>query len=92
MPEKFSFSCLLRNILFIRVALLDKRVGSAIVGRNPELRMPSMYVLQCLLEFIIKSKFMLKSPQAKVVSLVFKVDRVWVKYFMNSVACKSLKH
>ena len=64
--------------------LLDKCVGSVIVGRNLELRMPSMNALQCSLE-LIESKFMSKSPQAKVVSLVFKVNSVWLKYSMNSV-------
>ena len=43
-----------------------------------------MYALQCLLE-LIESKCMLKSLLAKVVSLVYKVDSVCVKYSMNSV-------
>ena len=36
--SKISFSCLLTNMLSIRLILLDKRVGSVIVGRNPELK------------------------------------------------------
>ena len=44
--------------------LLDKCVGSVIVGRNLELRMTSMNALQCSLG-LIESKLMSKSLQAK---------------------------
>ena len=54
----------------------------SIAARNPELKVPSRYVLQWSLE-LSESKFMLKSPHARVVSRGFIVDSVWVKYSIN---------
>ena len=41
MAAQFILPCLLTNMLYIRLLVLDNLVGSVIAGKNPELSIPS---------------------------------------------------